>query len=285
MTDTKIAVVTGASRGVGKGVAIALGSKGYTVYVTGRTLEPGAHPLPGTIHETAEAVNQAGGRGIAVHCDHASDDDARALFERVRDEAGRLDVLVNNVAHIHEDLLKPGGFWEKSLHLVDIIDVGLRSQYVASYYAAPLMIPRRRGLIVNVSFYGAVCYFHGPAYGAQKAGVDKMAADMAVDLKPYNVASVSIWLGLVATERAAIAIKGMPDRFPHGLAGFESPQFTGLVIDALYEDPLLMSRSGHVLIGAEIAAEYGLRDINGDQPASYRDTMGSPRPPHPAVFA
>jgi NAD(P)-dependent dehydrogenase (short-subunit alcohol dehydrogenase family) len=203
----------------------------------------------------------------------------------VQKETARLDILVNNVAAIHEDLLQPGGFWEKSLSLVDIIDVGLRSQYVASYYAAPIMVARRRGLIVNISFYGAVCYFHGPAYGAQKAGVDKMAADMAVDLKPYDVAAVSLWLGLVATERATIAVHGMRERFPNGLAGFESPLFTGLVIDALYTDPKLLTRSGQTLIGAEIAAEYGLRDLNGEQPASYRDTMGSPRLPHPAVFA
>lgn len=278
-----VAVVTGASRGVGKGVALALGTKGATVYITGRTRRAGEVPLPGTIYETAQAVTAAGGKGIAVHCDHAKDAEVKALFEQVADESKRLDVLVNNVALIHPDIVAPGPFWEKSIGLAELINVGLRSQYVASYYAAPLMVRQRRGLIASISFYGAVCYFHGPAYGAQKAGVDKMMADMAVDLRPYNVAAVSVWPGLVLTEFTQQVLAEKPEAAAQ-MADFETPQFTGLVIEALYRDPDVMALSGKALIGAELGQKYGIRDINGKQPPSYRETMGAPREVHPAVF-
>ncbi len=127
MADTRVAVVTGASRGAGRGIAIALGEHGYTVYVTGRTRQEGEAALPGTIYETAEAVTAAGGKGVAVRVDHARDDEIKALFAQVEAEQGRLDILVNNVAHICDELIHPGGFWEKSLDLVNILDVGLRS--------------------------------------------------------------------------------------------------------------------------------------------------------------
>lgn len=285
MSDSEsiVAVVTGASRGVGKGIALALGGKGATVYVTGRTRQSGEAPLPGTIYETAEAVTAAGGKGIALYCDHAKDGDVKAVFERVAEESKRLDLLVNNVASIHPDIVKPGPFWEKPIAFAELINVGLRSQYVASYYAAPIMVRQRHGLIVSISFYGAVCYFHGPAYGAQKAGVDKMMADMAVDLRPYNVAAVSVWPGAVFTELVQQLVRQNPG-FAQ-TANFETPQFTGLVIEALYRDPNLMALSGKTFIGAELAQKYDIRDINGKQPPSYRETMGAPREVHPAVFA
>ncbi|HTZ70393.1 MAG TPA: SDR family NAD(P)-dependent oxidoreductase, partial [Acetobacteraceae bacterium] len=176
-----IAVVTGASRGAGAGIARALGAHGATVYVTGRTETSGEAPLPGTIYETAAAVTKAGGRGIPVRVDHAKDDEIAALFERVGSESGRLDILVNNAATIHDDLIVPTPFWERSRALADILDVGLRCHYIATYHAAPLLLLRPGGLVAFTSSFGAVCYMHGPAYGAQKAGVDKFAADMAVD--------------------------------------------------------------------------------------------------------
>lgn len=288
MSKNTVAVVTGASRGAGRGIAIGLGQKGCTVYVTGRTTKaeeagkPGQSALPGTIHETAAAVTAAGGKGIAVACDHADDAQVKALFEQVEKEQGRLDILVNNVAFIHDDLIKPGGFWEKSIDLVKIIDVGLRSQYIASFYAAPMMVKQKRGLVVFTSSFGGVCYMHGAAYGAQKAGVDKLAADMAVDFKNYNVAAVSIWLGPLKTERTARAAQERPDQYAHFMEIGESPEFSGHVIYAMYNDPNIMEISGQTWIGAEAGVKYGVKD--GDkQPPSYRQMLGEPRVPHPAI--
>ena len=278
-----VAVVTGASRGAGRGIAVGLGQKGATVYVTGRTTKPGQADLPGTVYETAAAVTAAGGKGIPVVCDHKDDAQVKALFAQVDAEAGRLDVLVNNVALIHDDLIKPGPFWEKSIGLVDILDVGLRCQYIACYYAAPIMVRQKRGLIVFSSSFGSVCYMHGAAYGAQKAGVDKFAADMAVDLKPHNVAAISIWLGPLKTERTARAAKERPDQYGHFMEIGETPEFSGHVIHALYNDPNLMALSGQTLIGAEAGLKYGIKDEGGKQPPSYRNMLGDPRIAHPAI--
>lgn len=277
-----VAVVTGASRGAGKGIAIALGREGATVYVTGRSLKEGDAALPGTIAATAEAVTRAGGTGIAVACDHAKDADVQALFERIAAEQGRVDILVNNATFLHDDLIKAGGFWEKPLGLVDILDVGLRSAYVASWYAAPLMVKARNGLIAFTSSFGASCYMHGPAYGAQKAGVDKFAKDMAVDLKAHNVATVSLWMGMLRTDRTQRVMAAEPEKY----AGFwdiaETPDFTGHLIAALYRDPQRAEKSGQVLISAELAADYGITD-EGRQPPSHRPMLGGPVQAHPAV--
>jgi NAD(P)-dependent dehydrogenase (short-subunit alcohol dehydrogenase family) len=282
--STRVAVVTGASRGAGRGIAIALGNAGYTVYVTGRTMKEGEAALPGTIGETADAVTAAGGKGIAVRVDHSSDAEGKALFEKVEAEQGRLDILVNNVAYIDDELILPGGFWEKTLDLVNILDVGLRSQYVASYYAAPMMVRQKKGLIVFTSSFGSVCYMHGAAYGAQKAGVDKFAADMAVDLKEHNVAAVSIWMGMLMTERSKKAIAEHPDIYGKLAEMAETPEYTGHVIAKMYDDPDIMSLSGQTVIGAEIAPDrYGLTDEGGKTPMSHRPFLGDPRVPHPAV--
>jgi NAD(P)-dependent dehydrogenase (short-subunit alcohol dehydrogenase family) len=277
-----VAVVTGASRGAGKGIAIALGEKGATVYVTGRTTKEGQFFLPGTVYETAEQVTAAGGKGIPVICDHSDDAQVKALFEQVEKESGRLDILVNNVALIHDDLIKPGGFWEKSIDMADILNVGLRCQYIASYYAAPMMVRQKRGLIVFTSSFGSVCYMHGAAYGAQKAGVDKFAADMAVDLKEHDVAAVSIWMGPLWTSRTEWASKERPEQYGEFMKIAETPEFTGRIIHALYNDPELMDVSGQTLIGAEAGEKYGIKDKDR-QPPSYRSSLGEPRIPHPAI--
>ena len=187
--DTTVAVVTGASRGAGLGIAHALGSHGCTVYVTGRTEQPGQSPLAGTIHETAELVTAAGGKGIAVAVDHADDEQTKALFERVEREQGRLDILVNNAAIIRDEMMGRTRFWEEPVNVIDTLDVGLRSSYVATVYAAPLMLPQRHGLVVFTSAPGAAHYVFGPSYGVHKAGMDKMAADMAVDFREFGIAS------------------------------------------------------------------------------------------------
>ncbi|HEY4547386.1 MAG TPA: SDR family NAD(P)-dependent oxidoreductase [Pedomonas sp.] len=278
-----VAVVTGASRGAGRGIAAALGQYGATVYVTGRTMRAGEAALPGTILETAEAVTQAGGRGIAVQVDHADDAAVAALFRRVEEEQGRLDLLVNNVAHIDDQLIEPGPFWEKSLSLANILDVGLRSQYVASYHAAPLMARQKSGLIVFTSSFGSNCYMHGPAYGAQKAGVDKMAYDMSIDLQDHGVAVVSIWMGILATERTKASALARPDEYGHALEIAETPEFTGRLIARIFEDPNRMDLTGKVLIGAEQALSYGLMDEGGRQPVSHRPMLGGPPAYHPAI--
>ncbi len=277
-----VAVVTGASRGAGKGIAIALGREGATVYVTGRTLKEGDAPLPGTIAATAQAVTEAGGTGIAVACDHAKDSDTQMLFEKVVAEQGRLDILVNNATFLHDQLTEPGGFWEKSLYLSNILNVGLRSAYVASWYAARYMVAQKSGTIVFTSSFGGNCYMHGAAYGAQKAGVDRFAHDMAIDLKDHNIAAVSIWMGMLRTDRT----KRVMDEDPSKYQGFwdiaETPEFTGHLIAALHRDPKRMEKSGKVLIGAELAQEYGITD-EGRQPPSHRPMLGSPPTVNPAI--
>ncbi len=285
--NERVAVVTGASRGVGKGVAQALGATGATVYVTGRTADSAnPHPLGGSVAETAEAVTAAGGRGIGVACDHRDDEAVEALFDRVEREQGRLDVLVNNATTIPRDLTKRGPFWEKSVGLADMLDVGLRSHYVATRLAAPLLVQTGGGLVVFTSSYGGRCYMHGPAYGAGKAGVDKMAMDMAVDFRRHDVASVSLWLGFVRTERNE-PLFSHPDaaKGPYGafLSNAETPEFVGRVVDALHRHPERMQHSGQVHIVAELAQAFGVHERDGRQPESSRDTLGAPPSPSDVV--
>jgi NAD(P)-dependent dehydrogenase (short-subunit alcohol dehydrogenase family) len=270
---TGVAVVTGGSRGAGRGIAIALGSHGYTVYVTGRTQRVGESPWGGTIHDTATAITEAGGKGVAVRVDHRNDDEVEALFERVREEEGRLDILVNNAALIHDELQSPLPFWEKPLAAsVDLLEVGLRSGLVASYYAAPLLVESGRGLVAFISAPGAVHYQYGAAYGAHKAGMDKFAADMAVDFRPFGVSAVSIWMGVVLTERVQQIIESGPELAYLGDIA-ETPEFTGHVIAALASDPDILAVSGRALIGAEVARQYGISDSDGRHPPSVRDLM------------
>jgi NAD(P)-dependent dehydrogenase (short-subunit alcohol dehydrogenase family) len=282
---TPIAVVTGASRGAGRGIAIALGSHGCTVYVTGRSEKAGDSPLPGTIYETAAAVTAAGGTGIPVRVDHGDDAQVKALFERVRSEQGRLDILVNNVCSLHDQLTAPGHFWQKPLEIVDMLHVGLRSGYVASYYAAPLLAEQRSGLVVFTSASGSVHYVFGPVYGAHKAGMDKFAADMAVDFKEFDVAVMSIWMGTLLTDRLRQVIASDPVKFANLERGAETPELTGHVIWALYSDPNRMELSGQTVIGAEMAVKYGIKDQGGRQPRSCRDTHKvAPRVQYPNII-
>jgi NAD(P)-dependent dehydrogenase (short-subunit alcohol dehydrogenase family) len=280
-----IVLVTGASRGAGRGIAIALGSHGCTVYVTGRSEKSGDHPLPGTIYETAEAVTKAGGRGVAVRVDHGDDAQIKALIEQVQREQGRLDILVNNAAAVHDELTHPGNFWEKPLKLVQMIDVGLHSGYVATYYAAPMMVEQRKGLVIFTSASGAVHYVYGPAYGAHKAGMDKFAADMAVDFKDYGVAVLSIWMGALMTDRLKMVIESDREKYGPLEEMSETPEYTGHIIWKLWNDPELMTLSGQTVIGSEIAQRYGLTDEGGRQPPSYRDTHKvAPRVQYPAII-
>lgn len=288
MGNGRVALVTGASRGAGAGIARGLGELGYTVYVTGRTITPGnargwdGTVLPGTVAETAQKVTERGGKGIPVVCDHADDAQVERLFQKIMDEQGRLDVLVNNAAFIHHQLIEKKPFWEKELAAQGILDVGLRSAYVASWHAARIMVPQGNGIIAMTSSFGASCYMHGPAYGAQKAGLDKLAHDMEHDLRGTGVIAVSIWLGPQVTERAMIAKDVNPEQYEGFMAMAENPEFTGHVIDAIDRAPNRDELSGQTLIGAEVALELGVQDRGRDRP-SHREMLGSPRPKNPAA--
>jgi dehydrogenase/reductase SDR family member 1 len=260
----KVAVVTGASRGVGKGIALGLGEAGGTVYVTGRSLAPADDPR-GSLSRTAEEITALGGVGIAVRCDHTDDEQVAAVFDRVRSEHGRLDVLVNNVMSTPQRAELPEGarsqwdlnpFWQVPISFWDAYHrVGLRSHYVASVFAAPLLIDGDRGLIVCVSAPGSRRYVNNVAYGVGKAGVEKLAADMAEELRPHHVASVALWPGFIRTED----VVGQPDVYPD-LSSTVSQIFPGRAVAALAADPQVIEKTGQTLKASDLAAEYGFTD-------------------------
>jgi NAD(P)-dependent dehydrogenase (short-subunit alcohol dehydrogenase family) len=263
----QVAVVTGASRGVGKGVALALGSHGWTVYVTSR----GDGGPSDQLQEVAEEISERGGTGVAVACDHADDEQITSVFERVDAEQGRIDLLVNNVwTGPNFDRKR---FWERPLSDWDsLIGIGLRAHFVASVEAVKRMVERDAGLVVNISSFGTRSHLHSVLYGVSKAGLDKMAADMAVELAETNVSVLSLWLGLVQTERVLSAPGGTIAGFPVSEA--ETPEFEGRVIAALAADPDIGKRSGQTLISAEVAPEYGVAELDGRQPFSHRPFFG-----------
>jgi NAD(P)-dependent dehydrogenase (short-subunit alcohol dehydrogenase family) len=261
--SSKVAVVTGASRGIGKGVALALADNGATIYVTGRTVIPGSHQLLSTVDETAAEVDRRGGKSIAVQVDHGKDDQVAVLFEQVNQEQGRLDILVNNAFALPYSLTEPEPFREKPLSYWEMVDVGVRSNYVAAWHAARIMVPQRSGLIVATSRYVGATYTYGVVFGTCKAAVDRMARDMAIELKPHSVASLSLWMGLTFTERAERALQKYPQMSAQTVTSpsvGSSIEFPGRVIAALASDPDIMTRSGGTHIAAELAGDYGVID-------------------------
>jgi NAD(P)-dependent dehydrogenase (short-subunit alcohol dehydrogenase family) len=238
----------------------------------------------GSLDETAAAVTQAGGIAVPVPVDHSDDDQIRALFERIQTEqAGQLDLLVNN-AYAGVPALRAAygkSFWESEPDLWDACNaVGLRSHYLASLYAARLMVPRQQGLICTLSSWGGLSYIFGVPYGVGKAGCDRLAADMAVELKPHRVTSLSLWPGIVGTELMTqfAAEMGLGEQVVRGTQAepiqahynWETPLLTGRVIAALAADATVMRRTGQVQIVAELARDYGLVDADGQRPASLR---------------
>ena len=265
----KVAVVTGASRGVGKGIALGLGEAGATVYVTGRTVKDktDAGKLGGTVFATAEEVTAVGGKGIGIQCDHTDDTQTEAAFKRIARESKKIDVLVNNAWAGYENMhegrrftyFKP--FWEQPFWRWDaMFQAGVRAAYISSAFAARLMTKKKTGLIVNISFWSAQVYLSNAQYGASKAAVDKMSEYMARELKKFNVAVVSLYPGLVRTESV------MKNAKHFDMSNSESPQFIGRVTAALAADPDVMHKSGRVLVAAQEALEYGIQDIDGKQP-------------------
>ncbi|MDE0883909.1 MAG: SDR family NAD(P)-dependent oxidoreductase [Myxococcota bacterium] len=260
----RIAVVTGGSRGIGRGCAIELGAAGATVYVTGRSTASAGGKLPGSIEATAREVSAAGGRGIPVACDHREDDAVAALFQRVREEEGRLDILVNNAFLIPPELTSGKNFWQVPLsNWDDMIDVGTRSAYAASHFAAPLMIPQGSGLIANISSSGAAEYAWHVAYGVGKAALDRFTRDAAHELRPHGIAVISLWPGLVLTERNSGARDAIPEL---DFTGAESLRFTGRAVTALANDPEVLARSGEAFASRDLADRYGFTDTDGSLP-------------------
>lgn len=264
-----IALVTGASRGVGKGVALGLGEAGATVYVTGRskTDKDDAGDLGGTPQMTANLVTACGGKGVAIHCDHTKDEETQAVFEQIERQDGRLDVLVNNAWAGYENMVEDGvftyqhPFWEQPFWRWDaMFDTGVRAAYTCAAHAARSMTTQKKGLIVNISYWSAKRYMNNAAYGIAKAAVDKMTEYMAKELAQYNVAVVSLYPGLVRTESV------MKNAEYFDLSNSESPQFIGRAVAALASDVNIMRKTGTVCIAAELGLEYGFTDLDGMQP-------------------
>lgn len=248
----KVALVTGASRGVGKGVALELVEAGATVYVTGRSLAD---------------MQYIAGKGTLLECDHRDDEQVRAAFGRITAEHGGLDILVNNAWGGYENMIEGGEFtwsrpfWQQPLWRWDaMFQAGVRAAYAASQLAAPMMITRRAGLIVNISFWAAQKHVGNVAYGVSKAATDKMTADMAHELRGHKVAVVSLYPGLVRTEAVMQAAAWLD------LSNSESPQFIGRAVAALAADPDVIEKTGKVLVAASLAQEYGFADVDGKKP-------------------
>ena len=265
MTE-RVALVTGGSRGVGKGVATALADAGWTVYVTGRS--------SGRLQETVDAAADAPGQVRPLECDHGRDEEIVAVVKKIAADTGRLDLLVNNVWTNPKGFMGfDGKFWERPADDWDaLMGIGLRAHYVASCEAAKVMVPQGSGLMVNISSFGSRAPFHTVLYGMSKTALDKMASDMAHDLVGTGVSTLSLWLGLIRTD--LILSFGMDDFNGFPLDRAEDPTFVGRVIAALTEDPDLASMSGSTVITAEYGREKGVKNDDGNEPLSHRGAFG-----------
>jgi NAD(P)-dependent dehydrogenase (short-subunit alcohol dehydrogenase family) len=248
----KVALVTGASRGVGKGIALALMDHGAAVYVTGRSVED---------------LNYLASPSVAIKCDHRDDQQVEAAFARIAQEHGQLDVLVNNVWGGYENMVENGEFtwskpfWEQSRWRWDaMFAAGVRAHYVASQLAASMMVQQGGGLIVNISFWAAQKHLGNVAYGVSKAATDKLTMDTAYELRRHGVTVVSLYPGLVRTEKVMEAAAWLD------LSNSESPQFIGRAVAALVADDKVQAKTGQVLVAAALAQEYGFTDIDGTTP-------------------
>lgn len=259
-------MVTGASRGVGKGVALSLGEAGATVYVVGRTGEghPPNVPLSGTIEETAAEVTRCGGLGIAIRCDLRNDEETEALFARVNREQDQLDILVNSAwegydgLHDGSDFPLDQPFWTRPVTHWDRNLFGVRAAYHCSVLAAQMMVEQQHGLIVCISSY--VNEYGNPPYHVAKTATDRLVMEMAPSLADHQVTTVALYPGLVRTEGILKYAEYMD------LSNAESPQFTGRAVVALSTDKQIMRKTGIAHWVCDLAAEYGFSDIDGKIP-------------------
>jgi dehydrogenase/reductase SDR family protein 1 len=250
--SNRVAIVTGASRGVGKGIALELCGANFTVYITGRSTSDMAYLV---------------GRGEAIQCDHREDEQVERAFSRVFEKEGRVDVLVNNAWGGYENMIENGEFtwsrpfWQQPVWRWDsMFQSSVRAAFVASRLAAPVMIAQRKGIIVNISFWAAQKHVGNLPYGVAKAATDKLTADMAHELQAHNVAAVSLYPGLVRTEKVMEAAQWL------NLSNSESPNFIGRAVVGLADDAAIMNKSGKVIVAAALAQEYGFSDIDGKRP-------------------
>ena len=263
MSDLKgqIAVVTGSSRGIGKGIALALAEQGCTVYATGRTIGDGDR----TIDTTARQVTEAGGEGHAIRCDHGDDDDIARLFEQIGQEAGRIDILVNNVYKIPSPPAWGGGYWDHPISIWDDqVGIGLRAHYVASWHAAGLMFESDNARMLNVSSPGGQSYHFSSSYGAGKAGLDRLTADMAVELEPKGIPACVLYPGSVSTEfiQDAAEEQGMD------LSQSQTPLLVGRAATSLLMSDDMMARTGTIQWVEDLISEFDLFDENGSRPTA-----------------
>lgn len=267
--ENKVALVTGASRGIGKGIAIALAKSGTTVYITGRT-EQNEHKttkLSGSIHQTRDEITSLGGKCIAIRCDHTIDEEVVDVFDQISKRHSKLDILVNSVWGGYEyfnDGTKfwlEKGFWESPISRWDkMFSSGVRAAYFASAQAAKIMVKQQSGIIFNLSFWAAERSDKGVAYCTSKAATNKMTEAMAYELHSFNVPVICLYPGIVRTEAV------MQNKEHFDLSNSESPEFIGRVIARIASDPKAIEKTGKILIVAKEAMKYGISDIDGKQP-------------------
>lgn len=259
----KVCVVTGATRGIGRGIAVALAEQGAIVYVSGRTTGEGEL----TVESSVAAINAAGGEGHGMRVDHANDDEIEAFFKKVGEEQGKIDILVNNVYKIPNPPAWGGGFWDHPIQVWDDqVGIGLRAHYVASWHAAPLMFAAGEGgMIVNVSSPGGQSYHFSSSYGAGKAGLDRLTQDMGIELKDKGIAAISLYPGSVATE----FIVAHAEKTGGDLSGSQTPIMVGRTVGALAQSPDLMDRSGSIQWVEDLSREFDIRDEEGNLAPTY----------------